>query len=132
MQGSSTAHEVQWSRRWQLFSLLVGPIAYSTFFIVAYLLAEAACQTGILMAQVAGIPLALLLVVALGLGTTGLVVYSGLHAYRAWRAEGDRDLDTEGRDEFMALAAVILTALFALATVLTALSVLVREPCRWM
>lgn len=132
MERPVTAGERQWSRNWQLYSLLVGPIAYSVFFVIGYLLVEAACRTGILLKQVAGIPLALLLVVALGLLTLALIAYGGIRAYRAWSTWRDQDLLAEGRDEFMALAALILVALFGLATVLTALSVLVLEPCRWM
>lgn len=132
MERPVTAGERQWSRNWQLYSLLVGPIAYSIFFVAGYLLVEAACRTGILLRQVVGIPLALLLVVGLGVLVLALIAYGGIRAYRAWSPRRDQDLLAEGRDEFMALAALILTALFGLATVLTALSVLVLEPCRWM
>ena len=132
MERPATVEERQWSRNWQLYSLLVGPIAYSIFFVAGYLLVETACETGILLRRLAGIPLVLLLVVALSVVTLGLIAYGGIHAYRAWGARRDQDLLAEERDQFMALSALILTTLFGLGTVLTALSVVVLEPCRWM
>ena len=132
MARSTREGEREWSRNWQIFGLLVGPVAYSTFFVAGYLLVETACQTGILMRRFFGFPLAIFLVVVLGLGTAGLIATGGRRAYRAWEARQDRDLVAEGRQEFMALAALTLTALFGLSTIITALSVAVREPCRWV
>lgn len=131
MRNDATTDQRAWSSNRQLFSLLVGPITYIVYFIAVYLLAEAACRMGILMAPVLGIPLLLGLVVVVGLPVLALIGYGGGLAYRAWRARPDAGPAVEDRDAFMALAALTLTVLFGLATVLTALSVIVTNPCRW-
>ena len=130
----SSRRPMQHSRRWQLFSLLVGPIGWSVFFVAGYLLVEASCQRGFLGVSLLGVRLILWLVAGLSLLTLALIGYGGWRAYTSWRRlqGATPNLVTQEQDSFMALAAVILALLFGLSTITTALSVLVGDPCAWV
>lgn len=123
------------AKRALVLSMLIGPLGWGVFFLVGYLIAEAACQTRILHNSVAG--LNLVVVVVLGLALLALLVTGGgaIWNYRRWRERawngirGDRK--TEDLATFFALVSMALNVLFALAIVLTALGMLFLEPCQW-
>lgn len=121
-------------------SALVGPISWSTFFIVGYLIAEAACIAGFWQSNVAGLSLVVVVIIALAAVFTLLSAGVSVWTFRRWRAadqreqqtrEGEHVQQTEDLGAFLALAATGLNVLFALAIVITAVSMIFLVPCRW-
>lgn len=119
---------------------LIGPLSWSAFFIAGYLIAEAACTGGFWQTDVAGLSLVVIVIVALAVVATLVAAGGAVWAYRRWRAaerpeqqtrEGEHMQQTEDLGAFLALAATGLNALFALATIVTALSMIFLVPCRW-
>lgn len=121
-------------------SALVGPLSWSAFFLVGYLIAEAACIAGFWQSNVAGVSLVVLVVVALAAVFTLISLAAAVWTYRRWRAadereeqtrEGEHVQQTEDLGAFLALAATGLNVLFALAIIITAVSMIFLAPCRW-
>ena len=73
------------SRRELIAGVLVGPVLFSLLFMAVYFLAAAACQTGILLAGVLGLPLLIWLVILLSLATLAAIAVRARRLYRYWR-----------------------------------------------
>lgn len=114
-----------------VLTMLVGPLSWSLFFLVGYLVAEAACLSGLLQSTVAGLDLLVVVVVALGLVAALVSTASAIWAYRRWRAQRDAGDQGDELASFLALASLLLGALFTLAILTTALSFIFLEPCSW-
>lgn len=133
-------------------SALIGPLSWTAFFIVGYLIAEAVCiglpggistqgeGAGFWQSSVAGMSPVVVVLVALAAVAALVSAGGALWSYRRWRAadrpeeqtrEGEHVQQTEDLDAFLALAATGLNVLFALAIVVTALSMIFLVPCRW-
>ncbi|MDT8305779.1 MAG: hypothetical protein RRC07_07570 [Anaerolineae bacterium] len=110
---------------------LLGPVTWSIFFLAGYLLAEAACQVGLLQSTVAGLDLLVFVVLVLGLVAAAVSAAGALWAYRRWRTAGDQAPEEDNLTAFLALAAILLNVLFTLATLMTALGLIFLEPCSW-
>lgn len=133
-------HRGQRGLRSLALSALVGPISWSAFFIIGYLIAEAACVGGFWQSNVAGLSLVVVVIVALATVFTLISAGAAVWTYRRWRAADDRERQTregehvqqtEDLGAFLALAATGLNVLFALAIVITAASMIFLVPCRW-
>lgn len=121
-------------------SALVGPISWTAFFIIGYLIAEAACTAGFWQSNVAGMSLVVVVIIALAAVFTLLSLAAAVWTYRRWRSanarerqtrEGEHVQQTEDLGAFLALAATGLNVLFALAIIITAASMIFLVPCRW-
>lgn len=137
---SSHEHRNERGLRRLALSALIGPISWSAFFIVGYLIAEAACIGGFWQDNVAGMSLVVLVIIGLAVVATVVAAGGAVWTYRRWRAaerpeeqtrEGEHVQQTEDLGAFLALAATGLNLLFALATIVTALSMIFLVPCRW-
>lgn len=103
--------------------LLAGPIIYAVYFIIGYMLAEAACRTSFLNASLGGYSALLVVVEGLtllsGLATLAAAVYS----YRLWRADHGQDARAAGAHAFMAFGSLLLNLLFFLIITVTGIGV---------
>ncbi len=138
--GKQRDHRSGRSLRALALSGLVGPLSWSAFFLVGYLIAEAACVGGFWQSNVAGLSLVVVVIVALAAVFTLISAGAAVWTYRRWRAadererqtrEGEHVQQTEDLGAFLALAATGLNLLFALAIVITAVSMIFLVPCRW-
>ncbi|MBX3013463.1 MAG: hypothetical protein KF832_18220 [Caldilineaceae bacterium] len=113
--------------------LLTGPVLYALYFIVGYLLVEAACQLGFLQETLGGIPFYSLCVLALTLVVALITTLVGVASWRRWRQNayplGD---DPDQAVPFLLFGSVLLSALFTLLMILTGISVLLIQACRWV
>lgn len=129
---SATAVDSNGRAKWSLaLSLLIGPLSWTVFFIVGYLVAEAACIVGGLERNVAGYNLVVVVVVALGLVASAVAAWGALWSHRRWRASGAEPDDTEALQPFLARAATLINILFLLGTLMTAAGMLFILPCQW-
>ncbi len=87
---------------WQ--GLLAGPIIYALYFIAVYLLAEAACRTGLLAGTVGGLPLLSVTILIITLAAALCTLVNGLSNYRRWRQQ-----QQQPREHSRALSAVEYT-----------------------
>lgn len=121
-------------------SLAVGflgpPLVWAVRFLVVYGMVEVYCKSGLLGFEFLGltgiyigIGVTTLLSLLLVLGTTWI-------AYRGWRrssAGQDRVIDEPmGRSRTLALAGVILGAMFVLVMLIETLPVFFLAPCGWL
>lgn len=114
------------------FGILAGPLAWTTQVIVAPDLAEVLCYSGAEgsgRGQVYGVDIQVFIVALTALLTlvclAGLV--ASLRCSRALRAT--EDSTTAGRATWMARAGILVSALFALATVIGFIPVFLLESC---
>lgn len=113
--------------------LLAGPVIWSIYFVIIYLLAEIACGLNLLQFTVWGVSIILLLVQVITVLALLPILYIGFQAYRRWQRLRHDEIEIgEQPAEFMALGGVLLGLLFALATLVTGVSALVVQPCRWI
>ena len=114
-------------------SLLAGPLTWSGFFLIGYVLAEFGCKGGWLRGQIAGLPTASVVIAVLTVAALGLSIWAGWRTWRRWgaiRADPDAQLSrVEERQRFMTLGGLLLSGLFSLAIVLTGIPAVVLEPC---
>jgi hypothetical protein len=131
--------------RWLI--LLLSPISWMVYFVLAYLLDEAACALNFLYNPVLGrAALIVPILVVLTLLTLVVVLYSGYLGWRLLRdaqrrAEATAEVREHGsedngemeeiaaRDEFIAVSGIMLSALFAILTVGFLVVMVVLKPC---
>jgi hypothetical protein len=114
------------------FGILAGPLAWTTQVIVAPDLAEVLCYSGAEASgrgQIYGLEVQVFIVALTALLT--LVCLAGLGvSLRCWRVlRAAEDLTTAGRATWMALAGILVSALFALATIIGFIPVFLLETC---
>jgi hypothetical protein len=114
-----------------VLGVLIGPISWSVFFLVGYLIAETACTAGILQSSIAGLNLVVVVILAVALLAILVTGFGSLRSYRRWRAQSSDARQTEDLATFLALVGTALNVLFALAIVSTALGLIYLEPCSW-
>ena len=116
-------------RRSLAIAALAGPLAWSTYFLVGYSLAEAACRLPLLTGTVLGLAAVSFAVLVLTAATAIISLYAGWLAYAHWRRRSrpaGQDGDT---DRFLAVSGILLNGLFAFVTIATAVPALVLSPC---
>lgn len=110
---------------------LLGPIAYSIYFLLGYMLAEAACKADLLrfrflgMAGLAATELLLTLLTAAIIGG-GMVL-----TLRLWQRTAGQPLE-QSAARFLAFCALWLNPFFILTTLVTGGALLFLQPCSWM
>jgi hypothetical protein len=129
---------------WQ--GLLAGPIIYALYFITVYLLAEAACRTGLLAGTVGGLPLLSVTVLIITLAAALCTLVNGLSNYHRWRQWQRRPpprkrglgeaeyatADSAPTVLFMALGGLLLSVLFTVMILFTGIPVFTLQACRWV
>lgn len=121
------------------FGVLAGPIVWSLYFLAGYGLSEVACRLRLLESPMMGLTALSLLILLLTLVALIVTLSAGFVAYRNWRhvnraglssssAAGSHRLDRDS-GQFMALAGLMLSALFSFLILVTGLPVLVLHPC---
>ncbi|HSO27201.1 MAG TPA: hypothetical protein VLS48_03975, partial [Anaerolineales bacterium] len=119
--------------------LLSGPVTWSIYFLLGYMLVEASCASPFLGGSIGGLRTVSAVIIILTLLALGLTFYAGQHAYRRWQSEKTADEDLlmsdlpagafEGRPDntfderegltFVMISALSLNALFFLVILLT-------------
>lgn len=107
------------TRRQQWLGFITSPIVWTVYFVVVYVLDEAACALD-LLSPTAVLPLTTLFAL-LTLGFIGLAAWLAL---RAWR-EGDG----AGNGRFLGLSGLLLCGMFTLMTVAVWVAAWVLMPC---
>lgn len=118
------------------FSVLVGPLVYSIYFLIGYMIAEAACKADLLNFTLLGmdglaVTELLLTVISVVIISSGFVI-----AWRSWRSRRAQGDGGQGSDEsarhFLAFGGLVLNPLFILVTGATGGALLFLQPCSWM
>ena len=107
------------SRRQQWFGFIISPLAWTLFFILVYVLSEAACGFG-WFGPTAVLPLASLFAIL----TLGLICLAGWQAWAAWRWG-----DGAGNGRFLGITGLLLCGLFTLMTIVVWVAAWVLLPC---
>ena len=105
------------------FGILAGPLAWTVHLLLSYALLSLACSTGLGW-----------ILHAVTLLTAALTGWAGLVAHRAWQRHRADPRDgvrgpRSGWRRFMALAGVVMSALFFAAILLEGLPVAILSPC---
>ncbi len=111
------------------FGVLAGPAAWSIEIIVGYGVEEIACSAGTVGEEIEGIsvePIIVLLTLFLGAiaAAAGLVAFGCLRRVRA-----SRDAAADGRAEWMAIAGIVTSAIFAILILVNLFSVVFLGVC---
>lgn len=120
------------SDRFLWVSALSGPVIWSIYFLIGYLVVEAICKTSFLSTTIL-VPI----IVALTVIAAAATVYMGLLSYRIWRASGEEgelhgeEFRNKYHSRFMTFIGLILNALFAITIVLTGIPVLYLPLCHY-
>lgn len=107
------------TRRRQWLGFMLSPVVWTTYFVLVYVLDEAACKLT-LIGEEALLPLATLF----GLLTLGVIGYAARLAYQAWRYG-----DEAGNGRFLGMSGLLLCGLFALMTAATWAAAWLLTPC---
>lgn len=107
------------TRRRQWLGFILSPVVGTAYFMVVYVLDEAACKLTFL-SPTAVSPITTLLTLL----TLAVIGYAGWLAYQAWQ-QGDG----EGNGRFLGLSGLFLCGLFALMTVAVWVAAWVLMPC---
>ena len=128
----------------QADGLLAGPVIWAVYFLAAYAVGEFGCLSGALNYRVGGLHVLTLITVVLTAAALFGLGLMTMWTYRLWRKlsppqveslAGARGSDEprrleETRTRFVSLGGVLLAALFGFSILLSAIPLLVLEPCR--
>jgi hypothetical protein len=104
------------------FAFLGGPIAWSARLLASYPMVSVACRAGTTL------PLNLITAATAAVGVAA--VLTGIVALRRVPRAGDGGLgDSYARARFMAIAGIMISALFTYAILAEGLSALLHDPC---
>jgi hypothetical protein len=117
-----------------MFGLLAPPIAWAVLHMFDYLWIETACTAGLLGGTVLGLTGVAWVVLIATMLAVLVSVIAGIGAYRrsrAYRDPEDKDAVTtvEAPSYFVARSGILVSVLFTLLIILTALPVFVMPPC---
>lgn len=135
---AASQREISPTERWAWFHWLFGPVGYSVYFIVGYLIAEAGCKTTFLDGSLLGLDAVSVVILALTAVTALALLGAAGFSFRRWQqyrgveSRNVRDAPSEVYQPFIWLSGALLDGLFLLLTLVTGLSVLALEPCVWM
>jgi hypothetical protein len=121
------------THRGLVLGILAGPLAWGGYFLLGYLLSDAACFLGLLRGEVLGLDLLSLVVILLSLPFLAASIYFAFRTYRTWRVAKQREQEMEAYDynQFLSLSGFTLNILFILAIILTAAPLFFLQPCVW-
>lgn len=130
------------SARSLVIGMLAGPVVWIVYFMIGYLLIEAACKTPLFGFSLAGLRGISIVVIGLTLVALAVVVWAGRMAYHNWQqlrhevepeTEAETALSAEwlsvGHGRFMAFTGLLLNSLFAIIIFATGLPALLLWPC---
>lgn len=119
-------------RRFWWLRLLVAPILYTVYFVLAYLAVEAACTLGWFTFDVGGTNGITVVVLALTLLTLLAVLFSLLQGVRTLRRPAPpADPQVGDADRFVTQIGVMLDVLFVFLVLATGAPALLLAPCGW-
>lgn len=129
------AHTVTPAALW--FGLFGAPAAWSLQLLASYALVAHGCYPDAEPLTIPVVPSLRTLVLGTGAAALAVALLAGGSAWRSWRAtqqehEGGHEglLEAgEGRTRFMALAGMLLGAVFALGIVMNVVPLLLLQPC---
>ena len=110
-------------------AFLASPTAWSTYFIVVYLLVELACGIGLLRRAVEALTLILML------PTLAVIIYAGLRERSGQKQATQSDIDPASEvdvrqmQHFAGEVGIWLSGLFVLLTLAVGAAALVLQPC---
>lgn len=114
---------------------LAGPITWSVYFMIGYLLVEVVCNSDFLDFSLFGMAAISALIIALTVVGLGVTIYAGFINYQKWRQPSEEDELDFGEQlgnkpaRFMALSGLLLCGLFTLVILLTGIPAFVLRPC---
>jgi hypothetical protein len=130
---SAEQEEIQRIERRAVIHLLAGPVIYSVYFMIGYLLAEVGCKTTFLSGSLFGIHAVSVAILLLTAISAGVLLYETMLSFRNWRQyRGNADEQSEIRRPFLWLAGFIQSVYFLGLTVVTGVSVFALDPCVWV
>ena len=103
------------TRVWLWFAFLAGPLAWTAHELLSYAFVKVACTNGLSVLE--------------PLTTLGALVIVCAGGFIAMRVHGGRIGAAHDTPDFLAAAAIVLNALFALAIVMEAIPNAVVSPC---
>jgi hypothetical protein len=120
------------NRRFWWLRLLLAPIIYITYFMLAYLAVEAACTLGWFAFAGGGTNGITVFVIALTILTLLVVLFSLLQGVRSLRREAPPlDPQVGDADRFVTHIGVMLDLLFVFLILATGAPALLLAPCGW-
>ncbi len=130
------------SARSLVIGMLAGPVVWIVYFMIGYVLIEAACKTPLFGFSLAGLMGISIIVIGLTLVALVVLVWTGRMAYHHWlqlrdvvepETEGEASFSSEwlsvGHGRFMAFTGLLLNSLFAIIIFATGLPALLLWPC---
>lgn len=116
-----------------LFGLLSGPLAWTVYFVVGYMVAEAGCYVPVLRQSASGLGLSRLslLVIALALPALAVNLYGVARTWQRWRALGGGPAEASEVTRFLSLSGLVLNLIFLLAILLIVIPIFFLDPCVW-
>lgn len=113
------------------FASLLGPIAYSIYFLIGYMLAEAACKADLLRFTFLGMDGLAATELLLTLLTAAIIGAGMVLTLRVWQRTDGQPME-QSAARFLAFGALWLNPFFILTTLVTGGALLFLQPCSWM
>jgi hypothetical protein len=135
MSTATQHHQAQSNGEWALwFAVLGPPLAWTVQLLVGYYLSSLNCKSQFSGFQLLGVSGFKVLIVVLSLVAALVTVAAGLTGWRRWRDTGAVESRTDeglsGRVAFMALGGALLSMLFLLLIILSAIpSMVLSHAC---
>ena len=113
--------------------LLAGPVLYSLYFILGYLLVEAGCATAFLDSPLFGLNAEVAVTLALTTITGLILLVETVVVLRRWlRYRHAEESEHEMRKPFIWMGSFLMNVLFLVMTLVTGASTLMLDPCTWV
>lgn len=113
--------------------LLAGPVLYSLYFILGYLLVEAGCATAFLDSPLFGMQGEVAVTLGLTAITVLILLVETVVVLRRWlRYRHTDESEHEMHKPFIWKGSFLMNVLFLVITLVTGASALVLEPCAWV
>jgi len=117
----------------RLISVVSGMIVWAVWFVAVYSLTGVGCRAGWNQAGWAGTNLLTLTLVASAILALVLIGWCGRRGHVMWRQARDgggaRGQDAAQRQRFIGMATAVLAGIAAIGTLLTAIPMLMLDPC---
>jgi hypothetical protein len=114
------------------FGVAAGPVIWAIYLTLAYAVQTVSCQWRFLHTNILGMHGLRFTLLAITAVATLLILYGAVISLRFWRryrGDADDNRPESNRFRFLAYAGVVLSALFAVVTLLSAVPILVLGIC---
>jgi heme/copper-type cytochrome/quinol oxidase subunit 2 len=114
------------------YGVAAGPIIWILHLAVVYALASLSCERGFLRFEVMGVIASSALIVILTIIAVALVIFAGVLSYGSLqriRADPDVSQPEASRYRFMAFSGIILSIIFAITILISAIPTLLLTTC---